>query len=205
MRQAPRIFRRRPPGCARASGRLLAPPRAMRCEPCSVRQRDCFSRPRCLPHRRHANFLPAQRAPPTSAPRTFAGIITEGFRLSAAAQHRSCSCPCFTLLPRPCPAHAVVDSPLSARRRPAGRRRATRPVAGRWAHWAGSVNRGKSSGDDCMARQSFTPQVLNYDMRNSMTAAAHCCGSWSRTELVPPASSAYAKSGRSRRARCACS
>ena len=91
----PHIFRRCPPGCAHASGLLLTPPRAMRCEPalcCGIS--DCFFPPKRWyagdglltspiiaatlplgPPLRHTNSLPAQRAPPANASRIFTGIL----------------------------------------------------------------------------------------------------------------------------------
>ena len=157
------MFRRCPPGCARASGLLLTPPRAMRCEP-AVRQHDCFfppnrcyahhlgtvsvamassrhpsPRPRCLPH--SGTRIPC---PPSGLrPQRFAHILRDSASRGAVLMCRSGPAPvsCFTLLPHAClPLSsadlAVADSPLFARRRPAGRA-ATRPVAGQRA---GSFN-----------------------------------------------------------------
>ena len=132
------IFRRCPPGCAHASGLLLTPPRAMRCEPAlrgsmiaSSRQTGAMptsSAPwpwRWPPHVTHhhghvasptqAHEFPAR--PAGSARHRFAHIFTAIHRHSAplrycaAVQHRSCSFPCFTLLP-----HALVQRRSCSRR-----------------------------------------------------------------------------------------
>ena len=148
----------------RALGLRLAATRAMRCGPAlcgstmhahllgtvvvaiaSSRHRG--PRPRCLPHSRRIPCPPGGLRPPALR------AYSQGFRHSEAlcrcvAPGRSCqcSCPCFTLLTHAClllssADPAVADSHLPARRRPAGRRRATRtlPVAGRRA---GYVNYG---------------------------------------------------------------
>ena len=154
------MFRRCPPGCARASGLLLTPPRAMRCEP-AVRQHDCFFPPnRCYAHHlgtvalampglltspittatlppplRHTNSLPAQRPPPASASRLFSGI---------PPREMLCRCVAPVLLlflhhsaaarvpakPLSSADLAVADSPLFARRHPAAVSRRGRPPVG---------------------------------------------------------------------------
>ena len=90
---------------------------------------------------KQAHEFPAR--PAGSARQRFAHIHRDfaSLRYCAALQRRPCSCPCFTLLPHACLSLssadlAVADSPLFARRRPAGRA-ATRPVAGQRA---GSFN-----------------------------------------------------------------
>ena len=97
---------------------MLCPPPRHRGRGDGHSSRHPSPRPRCLrpPHRRHTNSLPAQGAPPASA---FAHIHMDSasLRYCAAVQRRSCSCPCFTLLPQACLSLssadlAVADSPL---------------------------------------------------------------------------------------------
>ena len=136
----PHSFRRCTPGCAQASGLLLTPPRAMRCERpalcCSMiassragqtgairhcGRGDASSRhpsPRCLPHSGTRIPCPPSRLPVS---RIF------GFRLSGVLCRCVAPvllCRCFTLLPHAClplssADRAVADSPLFARRHPA--------------------------------------------------------------------------------------
>ena len=120
------ISRRCPPGCARASGLLLAPPRAMRCEPALCGSVIASS----PPNRRCAHLLGTVAVAmvssrhPSPRPQEFLArpalrAYSQGFRLSEVL----CRCvapvvvfPCSTLLPHACLPAALVQRRSCSRR-----------------------------------------------------------------------------------------
>ena len=158
------IFRRCPPGCAHASGLLLTPPRAMRCEPAlcgsmiaSSRQtghlgtvsvamassRHPSPRPRCLPHSGTRIPCPPSglRPPPL---RAYIHCNSQAFRPSEILCRCAAPVLLFSLLhsaaARPCPA-PILQSPIRRSSHVASRPLRLSSDAGRRA---GSVNSGQN-------------------------------------------------------------